>query len=87
MNKRRILIANSDRLTQKSLYEMLCRNEYKVDIAESVKETLTYLEESLYQVILTDINTTGGVELLREVKVKEYPSKICLWSAWAFIDA
>jgi two-component system response regulator PilR (NtrC family) len=66
---------------------MLCRNEYKVDIAESVKETLTCLEESLYQVILTDVNTAGGIELLKEVKEKAYPSKIIILTSYGNIEA
>jgi len=87
MDKKRILLANSDRLTQKSLYEMLCRNGYKVDIAGSVKEALSSLEENSYKVILTDINKIEGIELLKKVKEKAYPSRVIILTSYGNIEA
>jgi len=87
MDRGRILIVNSDRLAQKSLYEMLCRHEYKVDIADSVDRALNCLDENLYQVVLTDINETGGAELLREVNKRGHPSKVIILTSYGNIEA
>jgi DNA-binding NtrC family response regulator len=87
MEKRRVLVANSDRLARKSLYEMLCRNDYEVDIAASVKEAMDCLEENSYQVILTDIDKKGDSELLKIVKEKACPSRIIVLTSYGNIEA
>lgn len=87
MDKCRILIANSDRLTQKSLYEMLCRNEYKVEIADSVKEALDCLEDNFYQVVLTDISDIGDLELLKKISEKSCRSKVIILTSYGNVEA
>lgn len=86
MNKKRILLADSDKLTQKSLYELLCRHEYRVDIAGTIKEALTHLEEKAYHVVLTDINKPAGVELLNNIKERAYQSKIIILTSYGNIE-
>ena len=51
-----VLLISHDRLIQKSLYEMLCRSGYKVEVAKSEEEALTCLNENIYHVILADVN-------------------------------
>ncbi len=65
MNKARLLIVNEDRLTQKSLYELLCREGFKVEIASSVKESLPYLDANFYNIVVADINGKDGLKLLK----------------------
>lgn len=86
MDKRRILIADSDELARKSLYELLCRHEYKVDIAGSLKEALAYLDEKPYRAILTDINKRDGVELLKRVKERAYRSQVIILTSYGNIE-
>jgi DNA-binding NtrC family response regulator len=86
MNRERILLVDSDRLTQKSLYEMLCRNGYKVDIANSTEESLQYLERRLYRIILSGIDGTEAVDLLRVVKEQRYPTEVIILTSYGNIE-
>ena len=82
MDKKRILIVSGDKLTQRSLYELLCRKEYRVDIADSLNEALSHIKESLYQVVLADINKTSGIELLRNLKKITLPPKVIILTSY-----
>lgn len=81
-NKARILIVTNDRLTQKSLYEMLCSHGYEADITSTAKEALDRLEEKLYRIILADIDKTPDIGLLKIVKEKSYPSEIIVLASY-----
>jgi len=86
-SKGRILIADSDKLEQKSLYELLCRHEYKADIADCVNDAFSKLEENFYNVILTDINNPGSIELLSEVRRRAYPSHFVILTSYGNVEA
>lgn len=87
MNKERVLLVNNDSLTQRSLYELLCRSGYKVETAASIKEALAHLETNLYPVVLTDINGVDGKELLKTIKEKNYPGEVVILSSYGNIEA
>ena len=87
LNKSRILIVNDDKLTQKSLYEMLCRVGHNVDVAESVKTALGYFEENIYPIVITDINGTGGLELLKVIKERAYQAEVIVLTSYSNIEA
>ncbi|MBN1871341.1 MAG: sigma-54-dependent Fis family transcriptional regulator [Candidatus Omnitrophica bacterium] len=78
MEDKRILIAHSDRLTQRSLYELLCRHEYVVDIANSFEEVLSFMQENGYPVILTDISEAYSTQLLKEIQQRPNPSRVII---------
>jgi len=80
------LIVDEDNLTQKSLYELLCRSGYKVETAGSIKESLTYLEKDPYQVILTGINGADGNKLLKIIKEKSYPTEVIVLTSYGNIE-
>jgi len=86
INKYRILILNSDRLSQKSFYELLSRSGYKVDIADSIKQSLAYLEENTYHLVLADIDATAGTELLSVIKKRSYPTEVLVLTSYGNID-
>ena len=86
-SKGRILIADTDKLEQKSLYELLCRHEYKPDIADSIKEAFSKVEESYYNAVLIDINNPGSIELLAEVRRKSYPSHFIILTSYGNVEA
>ncbi len=85
-NKARVLILNNDRLSQKSLYELLSRSGYKADIADSIKQSLLYLDENMYQLVLADIDGTSGLELLKIIKEKAYPAEVIVLSSYGKLD-
>ncbi len=76
MNKSRVLIVSEDKLTQKSLYELICRHGYEAAITHSVKDVMAHLDEKLCQVILADIDGADDIEVLQLIKDSGYPSEI-----------
>ncbi len=86
MNKRRVLILNSDRLAQKSLYELLSRSGHRVDIVDSIKQSLLCLDENLYHLILADIDGSSGIELLKIIKERSYPAEVVVLSSYGNLD-
>ena len=87
MNKYRILILNKDRLSQKSLYEMLCRAGYSVDIADSVNSGLAYLAENTYHIVLADINEVDHAGLLKTLRERADTAKIILLASYGDAEA
>ncbi|MFH1753914.1 MAG: sigma-54 dependent transcriptional regulator [Candidatus Omnitrophota bacterium] len=63
-----ILLIGNDRLAQKSLYEMLSRNEHKVEIAPSIESALTKLDKKVFQAILADFDGVEGTDALQIIK-------------------
>lgn len=86
LNKARVLLLNSDKLAQKSLYEMLCRSGYNVDIAESVKEAVARLEEAMCHIVLADLSGTEGLDLVNIVKERSYPSEVIFLVSYGNIE-
>ncbi len=87
INKHRILILNSDRLSQKSLYELLSCSGYMVDITDSVKRSVACLEEKAYHLILADIDATAGLELLKIVKQHPCATEVLVLTSYGNIDS
>jgi len=86
MHKAQILLVENDRLTQKSLYEMLCRAGYTVDIASSTEEASRYLDENLCQVVFADINGSDGSEILQAVKQRSYSPEVVILTSYGNIE-
>ena len=87
MNRIPILLIHEDRLTQKSLYELLCRSGYKVKIANSVHESLPYLDIDPCPIVLTDVNGAGGNELLEIIKEKACATEVIILTSYGNIEA
>lgn len=86
LNKRRILILNSDKLSQKSLYELLSRSGYEADITDNVKQTIDRLAEKAYHLILADIDVTAGMELVKIVRDRNYQTEVLVLTSYGNID-
>jgi len=86
VNKPRVLIVSEDRLTQKSLYELICQHGYEAGITHSVKDVMAYLDEKICHVILADIAGADDIEILKLIKEKGYPSEIITMAAHGNIE-
>lgn len=84
--KYRILVLTGDRLSQRSLYELLSRSGYHVDIAESAEHSISFLNENLYNVVLTDIDATHGQALLEMLKDQAHPAEVVVLSSCKSIE-
>lgn len=85
-DKKHILILNNDKLSQKSLYEFLSQSGYSVDAADTIKQSLSYLDENIYHLVLADIDSSCGLELLNIIKEKSYPAEVILLSSYGNIE-
>jgi DNA-binding NtrC family response regulator len=85
-NKAQILLVSNDRLMQKSLYEMLSRQHYKVDIAPSIESALTKLEKKQFQVILTDFDGVESIEALQVIRERADSSEIVVMASSSDIE-
>ena len=86
MNKSRVLIVSDDRLTQKSLYELICQHGYEAAITHSVKDVIANLDEKLCHIILADIGGADDVEMLKLIKDKGYPSEVIAMASHAGME-
>jgi len=83
--KTNVLILSDDRAAKRSLYEMLCRNGYSVNLSDSIEATLAHIEEDPRQIILTDMHATG-IELLKEVEKTGYTPPIIILTSYGNIE-
>src|SRR3989338_4896915 len=70
MGPNRILIANGDKLLQRSLYEMLCRHGYRVDMAEFMQEAMARLNEVRHDVVIMDLHdhdNTASLDTINKI--------------------
>ncbi len=81
-----VLLISHDSLIQKSLYEMLCRSGYKVDVAESEEKALTCLNETSYHIILTDIDGSCNVEILKTIKKQAVNSEVIVLASYGNLE-
>ena len=86
MSKARILVLNEDRLAQKSLYEMLCRYGYSVEIANTKEESLTLLDANSFQIVLADINGGNCAKLCRTIREKSPTAQLIVLASYANIE-
>ncbi len=86
-NKASILLINKDRLLKKSLYEMLCRSGYEVDVLSSIDAASTRLEEKEFHVILTEVNESQDVEALKVIKEKTDYAEIIVLATYGNLEA
>ena len=66
MAKKRILVVDDDSYVREATEAILCSRNYDVDTAPEAKTALQKLDESDYELILSDIRMPGmsGLELL-----------------------
>lgn len=87
INRSRILLVNEDRLTQKSLYELLCRHGHKVDIANSTEEAVALLNEKSFHIVLVDLNGSEGFGTLKTIRERGNSSEIIILASYGNLEA
>ncbi|MBU4377401.1 MAG: sigma-54 dependent transcriptional regulator [Candidatus Omnitrophica bacterium] len=81
IDSNRILIANGDKLLQRSLYEMLCRQGYRVDMAEALQEAMERLNEIKHDVVIMDLHDHDNAGHLETIdKIASHSKVIVLTS-------
>lgn len=85
-NKDHVLLISNDRLTQKSLYEMLSRKDYKVDIAPTIETAINKLDKRNFQAILADLDGVDGIEAFKIIKSHSQATPIIIMATSRDID-
>jgi len=82
----RILLVNFDSLVEKSLYELLCRSQCKVECVPSINDALSLLDEKSFHVILTDFSQKNGIDNLRRIKRKAASSEVIILTSYGNLE-
>lgn len=87
MNER-LLIVEDEETLRESLKRVLLKEGYEVDTAGSAESVLKLVEETAYDLVITDIILPGidGIELLRRLKLKFPEQIVIIITAYASIE-
>jgi DNA-binding NtrC family response regulator len=84
----RILIVEDEETLSASLKRVFLRDGYAVDAVNSAESGLKMLEDSIYDIIITDIILPGidGIELLKKIKEKIPDQIVIIVTAYASLE-
>ncbi|MDA0333893.1 MAG: sigma-54 dependent transcriptional regulator [bacterium] len=88
MATKRILVVDDDSYVRGATEEILIRKGYDVDTASAASGALQKLDESEYDLLLSDIKMPGmnGLELLEKVKTKWPELTVILMTAYSSVE-
>lgn len=88
MAKKRILVVDDDSYVREATEAILCSRNYDVDTAPEAKTALQKLDESDYELILSDIRMPGmsGLELLEAARAKVPDIHIIMMTAFGTVE-
>ncbi len=88
MNTTNILIVEDDLKMRNSLKEIMGREGYLVDCAETGEEALLKTRQTYYDLVITDLRLPGidGMEVLRAVQKSALDTSVVIITAYASVD-
>ncbi len=88
MNTANILIVEDDPKMRNSLKEIMGREGYLVDSAETGEEALSKMRQTYYDLVITDLRLPGidGMEVLRAVQKSGLDTSVVIITAYASVD-
>jgi CheY-like chemotaxis protein len=81
----RVLLADDDPTARLTLQTVLEAGGYQVDAAASAAEAVSLLDESEYELVLTDLameSPEAGLKVLAHARMKEYRPATALVTSW-----
>ena len=87
--KKRILVADDDRVTREAVEDFLTDEGYEVAVAADGHEAVALLSSFLPDLVLTDLNMPGldGADVLVQVKNVSPSTPVIIFTAETAIDA
>jgi DNA-binding NtrC family response regulator len=87
MAERLLIVEDEDTLCQ-SLKRVFIREGYEVDVADSAESAFVLLEQTAYDLIITDIilPCISGIELLTRYRQKNPQQKVIVMTAYASLE-
>jgi DNA-binding NtrC family response regulator len=88
-DKPRILVVDDEPVVRESLQGWFAEDGYPVEIAENAREALEKLQESSWDILLTDVKMPGmdGLELQQQVKKLAPEVTVIIMTAYASVDS
>jgi DNA-binding NtrC family response regulator len=87
--KPRILVVDDEPVVRESLRDWFANGDFPVDMAADAREALQKLEESSWDILLTDVKMPGmdGLELQQKVKQIDPDLTVIIMTAYASVDS
>lgn len=86
MNTSRILLINFDRNTQRNLHRKLRVWGHTVVSARTIQHACQLLEHRLFKVVLTDINGSTDLAILKTIRERSHQSEVIVLASYANLD-
>ncbi len=88
MNNTNLLIVEDDTKMRSSLKEIMVKEGYAVDTAETGEAALSKLRQAYYDLVITDLRLPGidGMEVLRTIQKSALDTGVIIITAYAAVD-
>jgi DNA-binding NtrC family response regulator len=87
--KPRILVVDDEPVVRESIYEWFSQDEYPIEMAASGPEAMQKMQESSWDILLTDVKMPGmdGLELQQKAKGLDPDITVIIMTAYASVDS
>jgi DNA-binding NtrC family response regulator len=87
--KPRILVVDDEPVVRESIYDWFSQDEYPIDMAADGPEAIQKLQESSWDILLTDVKMPGmdGLELQQRAKKLDPEITVIIMTAYASVDS
>jgi DNA-binding NtrC family response regulator len=87
--KPRILVVDDEPIVRESLHEWFAEDEYPIEMADSGYQALQMMQESSWDILLTDVKMPGmdGLELQKKAKEVDPNITVIIMTAYASVDS
>jgi len=84
-----ILVVDDDRNLCTALSSLLTRNNYRVKMPNTVEETSKLLEQSIFDLVITDLFLSGdsGIEVIKRVKSIAPDTQVIMMTGYSSLDS
>jgi len=87
--KPRILVVDDEPVVRESIYEWFTQGDYPIEMAADGPEAMQKLQESSWDILLTDVKMPGmdGLELQQKAKELDPDITVIVMTAYASVDS
>jgi DNA-binding NtrC family response regulator len=87
--KPRILVVDDEPVVRESLHEWFAEDDYPIEMADSGHEALMKMQQSSWDILLTDVKMPGmdGLELQQKAKEVDPNITVIIMTAYASVDS
>jgi len=88
-DKPRILVVDDEPVVRESLHDWFSMDEYPIEMAANGPEAMQKMQESKWDILLTDVKMPGmdGLELQKKAKQLDPDITVIIMTAYASVDS